>query len=45
MGYGAKFNTALMYGEATTVSTAISTPGTGNHRIRSCVNSPLKNRL
>ena len=31
-----------MYGEAATVSSAPSTPGNRNMRIRDCVNSPLK---
>ena len=37
-----KFSAALALREATTVSSAPSTPGTGNHRIRDCLNSPLK---
>ena len=41
-GCGAKLNSALALREARTVSTAPSTPGTGNHRIRSCPNSLLK---
>ena len=39
-----KFSAALALREAAMVSSATSTPGTGNHRIRDCLNSPLKKR-
>ena len=37
-----KFSAVLALREAAMVSSATSTPGTGNHRIRSSLNSPLK---
>ena len=37
-----KFSAALALREAAMVSSATSTPGTGNHRIRDCLNAPLK---
>ena len=42
MGCGAKFSSALVLREAATVYTIVSNRDTGNHRIRSCVKSPLK---
>jgi|GEM_PF-6180813 len=40
-----KFSAALALREAATVSSATSTPGHRNMRIRDCLNSPLKEQL
>ena len=42
MGCGETLYSALTQREATAVSSAASTPGNRNMRIRDCVNSPLK---